>query len=166
MDESEKAKLYKQIVQQTNEQTLVERMRLYGFWPADAGLPSDPPEEAAERTQIETEITELRKTKAAVKNVDKALAEERKRRWEESKKRRAKKKARRTEEEKQRREAYDAFRKAHVVHAGAGVSGGLQNTVSNIEALTARGLPVLHTGNDLAGLMGITLSTLRWLTYH
>src|SRR5262249_22715536 len=101
-----------------------------------------------------------------VKDPDKALAEERKRRWEESKKRREENKAKRAEEAKKRREEWDAFRKVHLVHAGAGVSGGLQNMASDVEALTRRGPPVLHTSHDLAKQMGVPLSSLRWLTYH
>lgn len=164
--DDEKAKLYKQIVQQANEQVLVERMKLYGFWPPGEGVPQDPPAHVAERDQLEAEVAELRKAASKVDDPEKALAEERKRRWEESKKRRAEKKAKRLEEEKQRREAYAAFRKEHLVHAGAGVSAGLQHTTSDVESLTRCGLPILHTSNDLAQQMGITLSSLRWLTYH
>src|SRR3954471_20121727 len=98
MAESEKAKLYREIVQHTDEQTLVQRMRLHGFWPERQALPQDPPEEAAERARLEAEIAQLRKTGSLVKNPLKALAEERKRRWLESKKRRAENKARRAAE--------------------------------------------------------------------
>ncbi|HYT94151.1 MAG TPA: reverse transcriptase domain-containing protein [Gemmataceae bacterium] len=166
MAESEKAKLYREIVQQTTEQVLMQRMRLYGFWPQNQPLPQDPPQETAERTRLETEMANLRKTASLVKNPQKALAEERKRRWLESKKRRAENKAKRAEERKKRREAYDAFRKEHVVHVGADVSGGLQHTTSATLALTNRGLPVLQDSNDVAAAMGITLGVLRWLTYH
>src|SRR5262249_43341246 len=55
---------------------------------------------------------------------------------------------------------------ANLVNAGAGVSGGLQRTTSDAELLKRRGLPVLHTGREVAAAMGITLPSLRWLTYH
>jgi retron-type reverse transcriptase len=161
-----KAQLYRRIVQQTNEQILLARMRLHGFWPAREGLPQDPPTETAERQQIEAEMTQLRKAQSAVKNPDKALAEERKRRWDESKKRRAENKKKRAEEAKKRREAHDAYRKTTITHAGAGVSGQLQETSSNIEELKRRQLPVMHTSAEVAAHMGIPLSSLRWLTYH
>ncbi len=166
MAESDKAKLYREIVQGTDEKMLMERMRLHGFWAERQVLPEEPPQEAAERKRLEAEIAELRKTASLVKNPDKALAEERKRRWEESKKRRAANKAKHAQEQQQRREAYDAFRKENVVHVGAGYSGGLQNTTAAVLALTNRGLPVIHSSQDLAAQMGITLSSLRWLTYH
>src|ERR1041384_1604244 len=97
MIEDEKAQLYKQAVHQANEQVLLERMRLYGFWRAHEGLPPDPPAEAEERSKIEQEVAELLKIQAKIKNPEKALAEERQRRWEESKQRRAAAKAKRAE---------------------------------------------------------------------
>ncbi len=166
MADDDKANLYKRIVQQTNAHTLLGRMHVHGFWPAGQGLPPDPPDEAAERARIEAEIAELRELNSTIKDPEKALAEERKRRWEESKKRRVEAKAMHAEEAKQRRDAYAAFRKTNVVHAGAGVSGGLQHVDSDVAELTRRGLPVLCTGADLATHLGIPLSSLRWLTYH
>src|SRR5262245_64057033 len=98
MAESEKAKLYNEIVRRTSDKVMLERMRLFGFWPAGEGLPPTPAEEAAERAKIEAEIAELRRVQSKVKDPDKALAEERKRRWVESKKRRAERKAQKEKE--------------------------------------------------------------------
>ena len=100
MNDDEKAKLYRRIVQQANSFTVVERMRTLGFWPKGEPIPLDPPDEAAERARIEAELAELRKKKSAVKDAEKALAEERSRRWEESKKRRAEAKARKRLEQR------------------------------------------------------------------
>jgi retron-type reverse transcriptase len=166
MAESEKAKLYREIVQHTDEQTLAARMRLHGFWPERQPFPEDPPDEAAERARIEAEMAQLRKTSSLVKNPHKALAAERKRRWEASKQRRAENKARRAEERKERSLAYELFRRQNVVHLGAGHSGGLQNTTGAVLALSNRGLPVIHDSRDFAEQLGITLGALRWLTYH
>lgn len=165
MADDDKAKLYKQL-SKVDDQVVLERMRLHGFWPWNDGLPPDPPDEAAERAHLEAEIADLLKTQGLVKDPDKALAEERKRRWEASKQRRAEAKAARAQQQEQRRAAWEAWRQTTIVHAGDGVSGGLANTTSNEKALVARGLPVLHTGADLAQLMGIELTALRWLTYH
>ena len=65
-----------------------------------------------------------------------------------------------------RRAAWDQHRAGTIVYAGPGVSAGLQDTQSDVEALTRRGLPVLHTARDLAEQIGIELKVLRWLTYH
>jgi RNA-directed DNA polymerase len=166
MHDDEKAKLYRRITQQANEFAVFERMRTLGFWPKGEPIPPDPPDEAAERARIEAELADLRKKKSAVKDVEKALAEERERRWKASKARRAEAKARRAEEQRLRRAAWDEHRSATIVHAGPGHSGGLQETRSDVESLTHRGLPVLNTASDLASSIGMDLKALRWLTYH
>ena len=79
----------------------------------------DPPEETKERAALEKEMADLRKANSLVKNPQKALAAERKRRWEESKKRRAENKKKCAAEQKQRAEKYAAFRTTTIVHAGA-----------------------------------------------
>ena len=60
-DDDAKAKLYKQVVQQANEQTVLQQMRIYGFWPRHVLVPPDPPDEVGERLGID-EIAELQKT--------------------------------------------------------------------------------------------------------
>jgi hypothetical protein len=127
----EKAALYRRIVAQTPESVLLHRMQVHGFWPVGLSLPADPPAQAAERAQLEKELAELRKAGAKVKDPEKALAAERKRRWEESKKRRAERKAKRLAAQAQRREQWDAERKAKIVHLGDGVSAGLNDTTSD-----------------------------------
>ncbi len=166
MSESEKAKLYKRLIQQSNDWLVLRRMRELGFWSEGEPLPADPPEEIGERAKIEAEIAKLRQEEIKVQDPEKALAEERKRRWEESKKRRAERKAQKEKERNDRREAHEKYRQTTIVHAGLGVSGGLQGTGSNPVALNSRRLPVLHKAEDLAAEMGIELKTLRWLTYH
>ncbi len=166
MTDDDKARLYRQIVQSTDDETVLERMRLLGFWPVDQEVPHDPPQEVAERQRIKDEIDRLCAQRSPVKDVDAALAAERKRRWEESKQRRAQRKQQRERERRQRRVAWEVVRHASIVHTGAGVSAGLQHTASDVAKLQARGLPVMHTGADLAGLLGIELKVLRWLTYH
>lgn len=162
----EKARLYRLIVQQTPKDVLLERMQLYGFWPVGEDLPPDPPAEAAERQELEAKIAALRSRKALLDEPEKALAEERKRRWEASKKRRAEAKAKRVAEAEQRRIAWNARKQQTIVHAGAGVSAGLNNTASNAAGLAAAGLPEINDAAALAAALEIDLSRLRWLTYH
>jgi RNA-directed DNA polymerase len=166
MADSEKARLYREIVQQTSDEQVLARMRLLGFWPTNQGLPQDPTAEVRERERIEEEMARLRQQHSVIRDPEKALNEERKRRWEESKRRRADAKARRLAEEIRRREAWKKRRAETIVHAGIGVSAGLEKRTSDVAALEARGLPVLHAAEDLARAMGIPLSSLRWLTYH
>lgn len=165
MAKDEKSKLYRQVVR-VDEWLVVERMRVHGFWPDGEGPPGDPPDEAAERARVEAKLAELRKANVVTENPEKALEAERKRRWEESKARRKEAKEKREAERKARREAWAARKKSAVVHVGLGVSAGLEKATSDAEALTRRGLPVLHASAEVAALLGVTLPVLRWLTYH
>jgi len=168
MADDEKKKLYRRI-SGANPHVVLQRMRVHGFWPAGQPLPPDPPDEAAERRKIEDELEALR-SKSGLKGgpaaVEKALEEERKRRWEESKKKRAEKKKLREARIAERRAAWAKARRGLLVFAGEGVSGGLSDLTSNLDALAARKLPVLHTPVELAAAMGIPIGRLRWLTFH
>ncbi len=166
MKDDEKARLYHLVAKQADTFAVVERMRTLGFWPPDEPIPQVPPDEAAKRARIEAELADLRQKQAKVKDPEKALAEERRRRWEASKARRADAKAKRLEQQKLRRARWDQHREATIVHVGSGVSAGLQDTQSDVDALTRRGLPVMHDARDLAAQLGIERKVLRWLTYH
>lgn len=161
-----KAALYRRLVREASDAAAVERMRVNGFWPWGQGIPRDPPDELKERAQIEAEITQIQAQATRGVDPDQALAQERKRRWDESKKRRAAKKVTRTLLLKQRRDAFLQHRKTHILHLGAGVSAGLQDTTPDTAELTRRGLPSLTSGADLAMMMGVPLGSLRWLCFH
>lgn len=72
----------------------------------------------------------------------------------------------RAEARRARQAAHAQRLEREILHAGERVSGHLERTRSDAEALTRRGLPVLHDAADLARLLGVDMRTLRWLTYH
>ncbi len=163
--EDEKAKLFRRLYG-ANLHQVVERMRVHGFWPTGVGLPEDPPEEAKERARLEGELESLRATFGPAVDVEKALRAERVRRWQASKERRAGRRAALVAKLAQRREAYRAHKAGTVVHAGEGVSAGLEDVGADAARLLAAGLPVIGTAAELATALGVTLPRLRWLTYH
>ena len=167
MADDEKKKLYQRI-SRANIHAVLDRMRVLGFWPAGRGLPPNPADEVAARAAIEKELEQLRGESAlgGLKAIEEALREERKRRWEESKKRRAEGKKLREARAAERRAAWREAKKKLIVHAGTGVSGGLQGKESDEAKLRAKDLPVLHVASDLAAAIGISIGRLRWLTYH
>jgi retron-type reverse transcriptase len=83
---------------------------------------------------------------------------------------RAEKKAqkKREAEARAKRRAADITRrkKEDIVFLGAGVSKGLADRRSHVEALLDHGLPVLSTPADVARALGITVSELRFLAFH
>ena len=123
MANDDKANLFRRLYS-ASLHAVLERMRVLGFWPTGVELPQPPPEEVKERARIQRELNELRSLSGAVQDPKKALQQERIRRWEESKQRRAANRAALLARLKQRREAYAAYRKTTIVHAGVGVSSG------------------------------------------
>lgn len=161
----EKKALYEEIVRGTDDELLLERMRELGFWPWGDELPDDPPDEAKEHNELEYEIARLRKKAAIVADPEKALQQERVRRWNESKNRRAKRRIEKQAEAKQRREEWEAYKKDHLVTAGDGVSAGLQQHPKDQGAWRYNVLN-LSTPEEVAKAFGITLARLRFLTFH
>jgi retron-type reverse transcriptase len=53
-----------------------------------------------------------------------------------------------------------------IIYLGPGVSGRLQDRLSNLELLQAKGLPVLSTPADVAVALGLEVGHLRWLCFH
>ncbi len=157
--------LYKRLAR-LDDQIVLQRMKALGYWPIADGLPPDPPDEAAERKQIEAELARIGRSALTVDDVQAALKAERARRWEESKKRRALRKAQADADRRARRDAWQAHKLATIVHAGSGVSDQLNDAQSDAQKLTRAGLPVLHSASDLAAALGISIGKLRWLTYH
>src|SRR5687767_11712973 len=162
---SEKQKLWDTIAGRP-DWVILDRMRVNGFWPSGKGLPDDPKDEVEARSKLEAERTKLMSSALAVANPEKALKAENQRRIEESRKKRAEKKVLRDKTVRERREAWVKRKKNDVVYLGPGVSAGLEKKESDEAKLNAAGLPVLHTGPQLAEAMGIPLPQLRWLTFH
>ncbi len=99
---------------------------------------------------------------AAAGSVDAALEEEKKRK--EALKAQKKKEA---AERHAQREAEVARRRAQdIVFLGRGVSAGLRDRRSLVEALEGRGLPVLSTPADVGRALGLEIPQLRWLAFH
>lgn len=166
-DDDKKAQQIRERVLRAPDHNVLARMRVHGFWPKGAGLPEDPVDEAAERRTLDAERTALlAQVKLSPAELDAALAKERARRIEESRAKRTERLAARAEAARLRRQAWVAQRASTLVHAGVGVSGGLQDTESDDGKLLAAGLPLLRTANDVARLLDVSLPTLRWLTYH
>jgi retron-type reverse transcriptase len=125
------------------------------------------PQDVADIHQVGEQWSKLRETAALLgargaKNANAALEQlrlERAQRKAEKKRLAAERAARRAAEVARRR-AED------IVYLGPGVSGGLADRKSDLEALQKVGLPVLSSPADVALVLGLPLSKLRWLCFH
>ncbi len=76
------------------------------------------------------------------------------------------KKAEAAERKKQHAETVARRKATDITFAGKGVSALLGDRTSDASKLSAAGLPVLLTPNDLAVALGLTIPRLRWLCFH
>ena len=130
-DNEKKAQQIRDRVERAQDDFVVARMRVHGFWPKGQPLPADPPDEASARQQLEGEKLQLLQQLGAPANADAALAAERLRRILESRQQRDCRNAARLEQARLRRQAWAVERVARVVHAGVGVSSDLNDVASN-----------------------------------
>lgn len=157
------------LAEEGREETIKKEMIRLGFWKDKPLSPEEKRQAAIEEAEIERlekELTELRQESNKLNNVKELLKKARKKRIEESKRKRAERKALL---EKQRAEAKDrrkAYRESHIVHAGQGVSAGLQTWTIDEERLKQWDLPLLRSAMELSEAIGLSLSQLKWLTYH
>jgi RNA-directed DNA polymerase len=162
-----KAQAIRDRVERANDYRVLNRMRVHGFWPKDQGLPEDPPDEAKERLELEAKKQTLTaQAFSSTENLQKALDEERARRIKESREKRAQRLKEKAAAALARRAAWAKQRATRIVHAGVGVSSDLEKATSDEAKLLARGLPILHSADDVARLLGVTLGQLRFLTFH
>lgn len=121
------------------------------------------PEQLVEIHEVGAQWAEVRPELAGLHNIaaDAVLADaaERQRRKEQ-------KKAEATQRREQRAAAIAQRKLTDIVFLGRGVSGGLADRRANIEKLGALGLPVLASPADVAQILGLEISRLRWLAFH
>lgn len=145
-----------------------EMLRL-GFW-KEKVLTEEEQEEKRkldqEYEELSQELKKLKEEHAKLEDVKKLIREARAKRIEESKKRRAERKLEREKALAKRREEWTAYREKNVIHLGKGVSHLLEDKKMDEEKLMSLGLPLIRSSSQLADEIGISLSKLKWLTYH
>lgn len=158
--------IYARIRETSKDQYILEEMVRLGFWGRADGMPEDPAEEVARRGELVRRLRALRTEASRLRNREALLKELRKRRMAESRRKRQETKERRLRERQERAEAWKARKSQEILFLGRGVSGGLGQTESRIEALEAAGLPVFSAPAELAAALEMSISDLRFLTYE
>lgn len=154
---------------QGRDNTIREEMIRLGFWSNDELSPEEQRQQEIEDEEYQQLLKELNKLKsesAKLSNLNELLKKARKKRIEESKRKRAERKARREREQAEAAQRWQAHKETHVIHAGRGVSGGLQSTEYDEAKLMENSLPLIRSPLELAEAMDIPLGRLKWLAYH
>ena len=157
--------LYDRIRQVGREEFILEEMIRYGFWSPQGEIPQDPADEIRRAGEIRRELEALRRENWQLHN-EKALRKQMlKQRLEESRRKRQETKERREREQKERTEAWKQQQQHSIIYLGTGVSGGLNNTESDVQRLQSHGLPLCSTAEEIATAMGISVGQLRFLAF-
>lgn len=157
------------IQEESRDEVIKKEMIRLGFWIEKPLDPEDEKQQAQENEEyarLQKELNQLKQESAKLSNVDALIREARKKRIEESKRKRAERKAQRERERSEAKKRWETYRSQNIIHAGIGVSVGLQYHESDEEKLKSLQLPLLSSPAVLADEMGMDLSRLRWLTYH
>jgi hypothetical protein len=152
---------------------ILEEMTRLGYWPPR-------PEVAAEWAEVEArlkplyeekartgkELREIEKELSEGGDIPRLLAEIRRKRIERVRAERAEKAKERAAQRAAKKAADGAWRKRSLPHLGIGVSGGLSTGESNAAELQRRGLPIVHSVEELASVIGLPSEKLAWLSYQ
>ena len=121
------------------------------------------PEQLVEIHDAGAKMAELRPDLAGIGNVaDHAVAADQ----AERRRRKEQKIAGSAERQRKHAEAVAQRRATDIIFLGRGVSGGLADRRANVEKLQQLHLPVLATAGDVAKVLGLEISRLRWLAFH
>ena len=157
--------LYDRIRSSSKDEVILEEMVRLGFWPARTGSPSDPAEEIRRTGEIQRELTALRTEQSRLHNIEAIKHEMHRRRLEESRRKQKETKERHERERLGRAAAWKLRKEKEILWLGPGVSGGLSKTECDEARLSAQGLPVLRTSEEIASAMGLTVGQLRFLAF-
>lgn len=151
------------------DQVIREEMIRLGFWENKPLSPEEKEQierEKAELKQLQSELKRLRRESHQLGNIDQLLKQARAKRIKESQRRREKQKKERARKIKDAKQRWKEYTTTHIVHAGVGVSAGLDSVKFEEEKLIQQNLPLLRSSLELATELGISLSKLKWLTFH
>ncbi len=143
---------------------VLAEMKRLGFWTNNQ--PTVPDQLITQEADLYRQLNELLDKQRRYDNRKAILAEMRQARMAEAKKKRIDTKERREARLQERAEAWKIKRTTDISFLGEGVSAGLQPGPANPDRLTEFGLPHFESTLALAQAMNLTLSELRFLTFH
>jgi RNA-directed DNA polymerase len=163
---SKRQELYDRIRQSSKQEVILEEMIRLGFWPREGEIPDDPADEIRRRAEIRNELDVLRTEQNRLKNTEAMLREVRKQRMADSRRRQQETRERRERERIERARAWKSRQDREIVYLGEEVSGGLAGREVDNARLEAQGLLLLQTPEAIADFIGISINTLRFITYN
>ncbi len=158
--------IYDRIRETSKDEFILEEMKRLGFWNKNDSTPSLPEELIKKEGELQRELNDLNREKNRYNNREQVLKDMRKKRMEVAKEKRKATKEKREKERADKAAKWAVHKEQDIVFLGTGVSGGLNNDENNTALLQAKGLPVFDSISELAKAAGITISDLKFLSFH
>lgn len=162
----QRQELYDRIRQSSKQEVILEEMIRLGFWPRQGEMPNDPADEIRRRSEINSELDVLRTEQKRLRNSEAMLNEIRRQRMADSRRRQKETKERCEQKRVERASQWRQRQEREIIYLGNGVSAGLNNKAGDPARLAAQGLPSLQTADEIAAAIGISVNTLRFITYN
>lgn len=160
--------IYDRVKNSTKDAVILEEMKKFGFWKESDGQPPSVPEALIlKEAELSKELYALLEKQRKYMNKEAALKAMRAERLQKSREKITENKRLREEKKKQKTQQWQEQKAKDIIYLGEGVSKGLANaTNGDPEKLKRFALPELHTAEQLAQHMNISLAELRFLSYH
>ncbi len=158
--------IYDRIRETSKDEFILSEMKKLGFWKSDETQPQVSEQLIQREGELHRELNDLAHKQRRFENQQAMIAEMRKSRMEASKKKQLETKQKNAQKRLEKAEKWKQQQQNTIVFLGENVSGGLNDTESDIEKLNRFGLPHFTDALALAQAMKITLGRLRFLAYN
>jgi RNA-directed DNA polymerase len=150
----------------SREEIVLEDMQRLGFWPSGSAQPTPAEDMVRREAELSTALRQLGSELQVLGDPVRALRQMRKERLAKARAKREETRQRRARERFERATAWHQRRLAELLYLGADVSAGLNAAHSDQDKLARAALPPMHTAQDLAHAMGLSVPELRFLAFE
>jgi len=157
--------IYDKIKASSKQEYILSEMKRLGFWNEGELDFKAVNTFLTEERELSKKLQKLLKEQKVIEDPEAFLAKKHQERKLASRQSQKETKERRERERLEKAEKWRISKKSDIIYLGENYSHTLNNKTSNIERLKANNLPVLHTAEDLAKAMTISIGELRFLSY-
>lgn len=156
--------LYDRIKESSKDEVILEEMKRLGFWEADK--PKIPENLLQEEKQLQQALNQLLQKQRLFDQKDEVLKGIHKERMRLSKERQKVTKEEHEQLREQKAQKWEETQENDIVYLGDDVSKALHHRELDLERLESYQLPIIETVAQLVEMMELTVSQLRFLTFH
>ncbi|GAL63785.1 hypothetical protein [Algibacter lectus] len=157
--------IYDKIKASSKQEYILSEMKRLGFWNEGELDFKAVNTFFNEERELSQKLQKLLKEKKVIEDPEAFLAKKHQERKLASKQSQKATKERREKERLEKAERWRVSKEKDIIYLGENYSHQLNEQISNTERLKSKNLPVLHTAEDLAKAMNISISELRFLSF-